>query len=271
MHRFLVYLFRYVKWLSLDIALGGAILLLYVSKELFHLKVPMVLVVLLVLAILIIYTIDHLMDARRVSHPTMARHLFHQRNQKALYFYLSALTVLGILCLFWVDIDVIVAGFVLAGFSSLYLFTNELLANKGTKELVVALVYASAMFVYPFVKSAVEFLDLIFWLQIFLLAVVNLFVISTYEHVSDARDCTTSVAHLMGVQTTQRVCYLLVISNITLSIFLLSSELGGSLPMFVLLSNVVFLLVLYFPSYFVENEKYRFACDAVFLLPVIYL
>jgi 4-hydroxybenzoate polyprenyltransferase len=270
-YRLLVNLFQYIRWLSLDIALGGAILLLYISNQVYKLDIPSVIVLLLVVAILIIYTTDHLIDARRVENPTMPRHLFHKEKQRVLIYYLMGLAVIGCIGLLYVDLQVIIIGAGITVCSGLYLLVNRRLAKHGTKELVVALVYASAMFVYPVMNITVSLVDIVYWLQLFLIALTNLLIISYYEHDRDSRDKTTSIAHVIGIDATRKVAvFLLAVVSILAAINLIAGY-DSSYHFFVLAASIVLCVVLVFDAFFGIEERYRFTCDAVFLIPVVFL
>lgn len=271
MYRRLVNLSKVIRWLSLDIALGGAILISFVSGSIYSLSLPISVVISLVVAILMIYTADHLIDASRIKQPTMSRHQFHKRHGKSLSIYLLLLGLIGSSLLFYLPKQLIYVGAIMALGCGLYLLVNHYLSRKGTKELVVAVIYAGAMFLYPFSLIDFGFTDLLLLLELFFLAYSNLLIISFFEHQEDLDDETSSVAHVIGNQKTLVFTLVLVLSNILLTVVLWSYSVAVPFQVFILCASLVYLIIVLFQRTFRAHERYRWASDLVFILPILYL
>ena len=146
MYHRLVNLLTYFRWLSLDIALGGAILVGFVGNEL-SLEVPFVVQSATFIALWMIYTIDHLSDAHRIEVPAMPRHQFHKRHKEKFYRALMAIALLGLVNLLFLPRMVIALGSAYVVAIGMYFFSQRFLATIGLKEVFIALVYASIMFI----------------------------------------------------------------------------------------------------------------------------
>ena len=186
-------------------------------------------------------------------------------------YYLIALALIGCVAVFFVDFKMVVIGTGVSICSGIYLLVNRRLANRGSKELVVAMVYASAMFAYPASETTLKIIDFVYWFQLTILALSNLMIISYFEHERDSRDKTTSIAHVIGVQTTRLLSIFLLSLLSALSLFIWAQGEGSTYHVFVLLASLVLFCVLLFRSFFEVQERYRFTCDAIFLIPIFFL
>ena len=74
---------KYIRWLSLDIVLGGVIFLNFIGDQL-KVEVPIVVSLALAVCIWLIYTLDHQRDVTLKSHQKGARRIFHKKNQRAI-------------------------------------------------------------------------------------------------------------------------------------------------------------------------------------------
>ena len=69
---------KYIRWLSLDIVLGGVIFLNFIGDQL-KVEVPIVVSLALSLCIWLIYTLDHQRDVTLKLHQKGARRIFHKK------------------------------------------------------------------------------------------------------------------------------------------------------------------------------------------------
>lgn len=271
MYRRLVNLSKVIRWLSLDIALGGAILISFVSRSIYNLSVPAEVVAVLMVAILLIYTVDHLLDATRIEQPTMKRHQFHKKYQKQFTVYLLVLGVIGITLLFFLPSQLMLGGCLVAISCGIYLLVSYYLSRKGAKELVVAVIYASAMFLYPSLFIRIGPMDFLLFFQLFFLAYGNLLIISFFEYKEDFEDETSSVAHVVGSKRTMRLTVFLIISNVLTALVLWCYSVAVPFQIFILLASLTYSLIIVFQKTFRADERYRWASDLVFLLPILFI
>ena len=70
--------YHIINALSLDVALGAGVLSLVLGRYI-GFRVPVMVLLALVISVWVIYTIDHLLDAKSITHQaTSFRHHFHQ-------------------------------------------------------------------------------------------------------------------------------------------------------------------------------------------------
>ena len=88
--------YHVINALSLDVALGAGVLSLVLGRYL-GFRIPVTVLLILVLAVWIIYTVDHLLDAKSISgQATSFRHHFHQHFFKAILASLILAFAIGI-------------------------------------------------------------------------------------------------------------------------------------------------------------------------------
>jgi hypothetical protein len=266
----LISLLKYIRWLSLDIAFGGAILLSFVVQKVYDLELPFPVIVAFSIAVLIIYTADHILDARRLQFPTMSRHIFHKNNSKWLTYYLIFLTVGGFICLFFLPKRVILAGITIALFSIFYLIVNRLLSKMGIKEFTVAFVYSLAIFILPIIYLTLSLYDGLMFLQLLVLAFSNLLIISIYEHEYDQKDRTTSFVHVIGFFRTKYLVYFLLLIDFTVALIIYFFHISSDYQLFIALSTLCLFAIVSNHRIFSQNERYRWASDLIFALPILF-
>src|SRR6476659_9916470 len=84
MHKLSRY-YKLANILSLDVVAGAVICSIFFS-QVFNTVIRVSGIISLALSVWIIYTVDHLLDARRITRQaSTVRHRFHQKNQKILY------------------------------------------------------------------------------------------------------------------------------------------------------------------------------------------
>lgn len=240
----------YFRILSLDIVFGaGAMLYFFAYSQAvypsfyYYFSLGM--------AVWLIYTLDHLLDAYRIPHVAHTpRHRFHQK-----YFYpLGAIWGVGFIAAllatfhylspntlyYGIGVSLLVAlHFALGLVEQLQ---NALFFQKETR---IALVYTLGVSVAPF--SLGGFVLDTQWLllggQVFLLALVNLLIISWYELESDEQDQHVSMVRSLGKKKIKKIMQGLLVGQATLallSIFILDER--GKIASFIL---ILMMLTLY--------------------------
>lgn len=265
---------RYLHWINLDTAVGAVVTSLFIAKSL-DTEIPDVAALTLFLAVLSIYNFDHLMDARRL--PTKARttrHRFYQQHLRSLSIY-QLILMLGLITIIWyLPNDILRAGLVLSLVTGIY-FVLLFFVYPGKfmlKEIMIALVYSLALFLAPLYSDAARAVDnnwLIFWLQIFLMAVSNTLIFAWYDHQIDLAEGHTSLANNLG----KNIVYKLVLSLIGLSALLIVYQLltaGEVARQLILLAmTMVLLYSLMAHKKLRKNDRYRVLGDAVFMIPIL--
>jgi hypothetical protein len=110
----LMRLYRLVNLLSIDVA-GGAVCSALFFAYLLNVRILPYGVIALGLSVWIIYTVDHLLDAKKIKAPAAtARHRFHQDNFKVLCAAVLLATILNGIIILFIRHQVFVAGLFVA-------------------------------------------------------------------------------------------------------------------------------------------------------------
>ena len=261
-------MYKYIRILSLDVVTGGVITAMFVCKA-HEVQAPANVMVTLGLAIWIIYTYDHLQDARKITHiPSTERHLFHQNYFKYMVVSL-ALAVVAMLALLWQLPPRLVAfGAILLAPIGLYFLI--LLKTRGLrlKEIWVGLGYALGVSLPAAILFDLEQLNFSLFGQIALLAIGNLLIFSVFEIDADKKDGGTGMAQTWGIKRTRNIVNVILVSVPLLSV-IGRFNLGTFLITGIM--ALVLLLINNLPNWFRRNELYRTIGDAVFFIPAFYL
>ena len=258
--------------LSLDITMGSVVMTLFVA-EILEVNISLSMVIGLAIAIWLIYTVDHLLDAYKskegVSNP---RHAFHQRHFKALISIAAVVLVLGLWNIKYLPLRTLEIGGMLALLSLIYLLYSYHSKRGVNKELFAALVYGFGVSVAP-LSMLKYFQTEYLWtvLIIVLLAYSNLLIISDYESHVDREDNQQSVALRLDNRWFKKV--------ITISLmlcFLLTQaywfETANTLAYLIFMLMLLVLSALYIkPKWFSKGLLYRILGDGIFFLPIFYL
>jgi len=264
-------LYRYFRWLSLDIVLGAIIFLKFLA-ELYKLSIPGTVYLALAIAIWLIYTVDHLIDSRQLIHSD-ARREFHRRHRHKIIFFAGIAAVVGLIDIYFLPIEIIRTGTILAACCVMYLMLVYYLPKLWFKEIIVALGYAAGIFLAPLtLLDTLLFIDLVLFFQLVLLAIVNLLVFSVYDKEIDTKNGFSSLAIKWGNGVEKVIWFLLFL--MICSALILGVTLQGDyqwIQVAYLIMTCMLLGVMKFPLYFGTNERFRAVGDAVFLVPVIFL
>lgn len=268
--------YAYLRILSLDVVAGavgaGAMVakLTGTSPEW-----PFYLV--LGLAVWVIYTLDHLLDARRMGEQASTpRHRFHHlyfRPLLAIWLSLAA-TCLGLAIVFLGPVG-LYFGFGMAGLTLGHLLLVRWVGAKTSpfliKEVGVTLVYCMGIWGLPVIWGEAwgEPRTVGLFLRFTLLALINLLEFSLYEKDLDAADGQTSFVLALGEKRSRWLIALL------LAVFWLSVLAGAAhWDRFLgveALMGLGLTLLLFKPDWFKNLERYRTLGDGVFLLPYLSL
>jgi hypothetical protein len=268
-----------LRLLSLDV-MAGALGAGWMVTEWLGQEMSWAFYVVLPLAVWLIYTLDHLLDARRLKEKASTpRHQFHYRYFKPLA---VAVVLLGLLCLGlalrYLGQTGVYFGLGMGGLVLLHLLLVKVVGDKTSpwliKESGVAMVYAAGVWGLPALESE-AWMRPELWVafgQFFLLALVNLLEFSLYERAIDEADGHSSFVRAIGERGTRRLIYgLLVLFVAGMIWFVVGGNEGWILLQVVLgLMAMVLLALVSVPHWFGKAERYRSWGDGAFLLPFIY-
>lgn len=261
--------YKYIQVLSLDVVAGSCISTLYIAK-LFNTTIPALSVVALGISVWLIYTADHLWDARKNDKPSTFRHSFHQKNFKLIATIWVLIAALGIAILFFLPVDILKYGGILLVAVLIYFLLLHILRTKRImhKEISIAFIYSAGIFVAPLAMVNDEniFAWEWFFLLYFSLALINVFLFAMYEEAIDKEDGHHSIVTVMGNVMVMRLSKLLWISGI-----LILAIIGRDFSMHYIFIVMFFLLgsLFAFQDFYSENERYRIVGDGIFMLPII--
>jgi len=259
--------------LNFDTALGAVITSLFIAQNL-GVTVPVVAFLALFFAVLSIYNFDHLLDAQRIREQAQSgRHRYYQRNFKTLSIYQLSLLILLLFCSWHMPGDIARAGIVLAVISLIYFLLLFIILPKNFffKEVFISIVYVSGLVLAPVVTSShlPQVADYLLWVEIFLLALANTFILAWFDYDIDAREGHVSIAQLIGEKLIYRMSFIFL-AVVGLLIIFSGVISPGFESQFIIIAMVIPLLSsLLFNSFFRKNETYRIVSDAIFIIPII--
>lgn len=263
--------YRYLNLLSLDVALGAMISALFLTR-IFNVNVRFHGLLCLGLTVWLIYTMDHLVDAKMIKNPASTeRHRFHQRYFK-LILVLAILILLTIFpLLFYIYKPVLGMGIGLGALVVIYFFVQRKLGFL--KEILGALLYCVGVMLPVIALSNLSFNSLISVPAIlfFNTALINLVLFSWFDREKDIQDNHSSLVTRVGDKASKGILYFLFIAQIGLIIYALNSEIHISMLLVFGSMYLVLLLIFMKAGWFASNDRYRLAGDAIFLIPLIYL
>lgn len=262
--------------LSLDVAIGACISAAFVASYL-GISVYWITLLALSISVWIIYTLDHLIDAKSIRHrPHTFRHYFHQQYFNAISTALAIAGLTELMLLWYLPFPTLLWGMGLLSVVVLYFLVLWLFRFKKVyhKEVLIAMVYTCGVFLpslsisrFPLDKPFV-----LLFLQIFLVALSNLLIFSALETRSDTLDEQKSLATILGEVSVKQIIWILLIVGIAFAIvgMLTTDPKGAAAHGVLLLMNVLLSLILALPSWH-KNDNYRFIGDGIFYIPLVYI
>lgn len=184
--------YRWFTWLSGDVVLGAMAGMLFFSK-LLHVEIRWELYGLLGIVVWCIYTLDHLLDSRKISIDSpLDRHLVHQIYSKSLWWMLGGIAGIGfvwavVLLGFGLEFQV-GFGLILVMLGAMYWIRKQGKSLIWIKELCTAVFYVIGISWYSWLQfSSVDFRweVLAITLIYVLLAFLNLLMLSSLDSVKD--------------------------------------------------------------------------------------
>jgi 4-hydroxybenzoate polyprenyltransferase len=258
--------YRFLNLLSIDIAAGAIACALFFAR-LLDVEMRVAAIVSLGLTVWIIYTVDHLMDAKKIEgRASTERHRFHQDHFKVLVLLTIIAILVNAILIFFIKRPVLYSGVVIIALIGFYLLLHTRLAFL--KEVFVAMLYCVGVLLPSVAVTSVSLTTIhyLFSLAFFFAALINLLLFSWFDRERDKMDGRTSFVTHLGEQITIQTLYFLVIVNMMISIYLAIASSNQVAAMVPLLMTLALAAILRFRTSFAKDDRYRLLGDAVFLL-----
>jgi len=270
-------IYRIVRILSLDI-LAGVFCGYTFARLLLDCKCPPLTPVILCMTVWMIYTFDHLLDARSLMEKSgKPAYRWHFANRRIL---LPILLVVGLatvgLSLVFLPARILVFGCIIGGFVVFYVLIHQgVMGWRLTylfKEGWISILYTAGIWGVPLLSyGAISDIPLLLTIIIYLLLVlINVLIYSYHDCYTDGLEKQQTLATIAGRKFTSHLLRLLILSVLMLimAAFLIL-EGPSMLAVFIILISMtsVLGLIIAFPHFFSKNERYGILADGVFLLP----
>lgn len=273
---FLRSVWRIMNLLSIDVALGAMAGMLFFA-DLLDVSLPFALYMVLGMAVWSVYTLDHLLDARKTIQPASSeRHRFHQKHFISLGVAFAIIVVSGFgMVLFIENLQYILyPGLVFGIVMLLWMGFLYLIGKKVSwlKELSTAVFYVSGIAFGPFMlvyPGEIPFPFYYYWLGYLLLASVNLYMLSFMDEKTDRRDGFASVLQVLSKSGLKNLIWSLVLIGVLAMLIGLLF-----LPSYYRIHAGILLLLFLFhikEFYAADGVSTRKKLEASFLLPLILL
>jgi hypothetical protein len=263
--------YRYFNLLSLDVALGATISAMFLTRV-FEVDIRFQGLLCLGLTVWLIYTLDHLVDARKLkSQASTERHRFHQQNFKMII-VLAIIILLAIIpLLFFIYESVLSMGIGLGALVVVYFIVQRKLGFL--KELLGAVLYSVGVMLPVIALSELSFNSLIAIPSVlfFNTALINLVLFSWFDRDKDKLDNHPSLVTSVGDKASKVILYFLFFLQVVLFLYAFDTGLNVSMLMVYTAMYLVLLLIFVKARWFALNDRYRLAGDAVFLFPLLYI
>lgn len=261
--------YQVLNKLSIDVAFGAMVCSAFFAS-LYAVTVDSITFVCLGISVWLIYTVDHLLDAKIIKESASTnRHRFHQE-----YFNLVMWVAIGFLAvllvlLSFIDLSVLYGGSILSSVVVLYFLVQRRLTML--KEMLGAILYTTGVLLPVFTLSK-DFMDILFSgpvILFFATALVNLVLFSWFDNDTDLQDKQPSIANTIGERSAKGVIYFLFMLFIIAAGVLSHAESFRVILVFATMNSILFLIFLC-PNWFAQNDRYRMVGDAVFFIPLIH-
>ena len=230
-------------------------------------------VLILGIAVWLIYVMDRLLDNQKGSLIFTERHLFHQSNQRILWFFVMISTCICAGLLFFIPFNIIKFGILIALLTGVYLLIISQISSENAfqhyKEPFTAFVYTSAVWgtasLHHFDFTTV-FLGLIFMI----IAFQNLLLFSFFELENFPE--TNNLAKFLGKKSSKYIIFGIFLTIILLGSFsfvILDNSYQYSILLVEILMSFCLTLIMYFQNFTLLYDRFRWLGDGVFLLPLL--
>lgn len=265
-------------WLSLDVMLGAIIgNLVFWQLPSGNGKVEMIASIVLGVAVFVIYSADRLFDLRNLAISNTQRHAFHNKHKKVLWEIIIILSFFSAIFAFTLPAKILALGLSLAVIVLIYLLAVNKLPNNNflsiAKEPLTAIIYTIGIVGTAFIsKENITWQEWAVAGMFFAIVVQNLLLFSVYESI--ALPNSKNLANFFGKKTSLTITTVLFLLIIIFGSYTFSHNNENYIAK-VLLVEMVMSAVLWllndFVKFFIQNERYRWLGDGVFLLMLILL
>jgi hypothetical protein len=267
----LMRIYRLMNLLSLDVVAGAVVCALFFSRV-FEVSVRPFGLIALALTVWIIYTADHLRDARKITgKASTERHRFHQVHYRKLIILTTVALCLDVIAILFIKQQVLQWGVALSLVVFAYLLVQGFL--KFLKELFIAILYTCGILLLSLPVSSLKFGPPYYLLvvQFFIAALANLLMFSWFDREFDQQDKRYSFVTKTGEVTTRAIVWFLLLLLLALTLI---QSLNGTLliPSLIIgCMGLMLLMIFLYRESLANMDRFRLLGDAVFLVPVIYL
>ena len=270
-------IYRIGRILSLDI-LAGVFCGFTFARIILDSEYPPLTPVILCLSVWLIYTLDHLLDARTLKGISgKPAYRWHYDMRKILWpILLAAGLATVLLSLAFLPARVLIFGSIMGVFVVLYTLVHQgLLGSRLTylfKEGWISIIYTAGIWGVPLLSyGAVPDIPVLLTIIIYLLLVqINVLIYSFFDYHTDCRESQHTLATVYGREITSHLIRLLILSVLMLimvACLILVDLSMGKVYVILLSMTAVMGLIIAFPRLFSKNERYGILADGVFLLP----
>ncbi|MBU1369689.1 MAG: UbiA family prenyltransferase [Bacteroidetes bacterium] len=231
-------------------------------------------------AVWVVYSLDHIADTFLLQNESVnIRHLFHQRNKRAVILAISLVSLLVFLLVLRYDnSSFLIAGFMLALLSLLHILLVTSKKTKNSlfvqKEVMVALIYTLGIWFGPLLLSK-EWLDLSIILLIISFAVTvwweSIFVaLLEIEH--DKKQAIRSLATLLGEKASSKLLVVVLALHLLFILVYAGFAATDTAAWLIILSMNLALMLCYICRKIIyRNGYYHLIGELVFCLPALIL
>lgn len=267
----LIKAYRFLNLISIDVAFGAVVCAAFFSS-IFSVQLRLYGLAALGLSVWIIYTLDHLMDARRMKHAAFTeRHQFHQEHQKLMAILVLIACLIDVYLVLHIRKPVFGWGLGLASLVMFYLLLQRWL--NPFKEIVASFLYCSGVLLPTLsLTTGLITTSLIILLIIFLItALINLILFSMFDFEKDIRQTQSSLVIAFGKEKSKFIITALFLIQMVLLTSLSLTTNYRPEALILGLMNFVLGTIFIFSRYLKKGDSYRMLGDVIFLFPVPYL
>jgi hypothetical protein len=262
--------YKYVNILSIDIAVG-AMVCAWFFAQLFEATIRPYAIAALGLTVWIIYTTDHLMDAKIIlGRARTDRHYFHQKYFSWLLIGLIVALVLDIIQLFYIRKALLENGVLLLVTVAVYFVIIRYV--KIVKEVFITALYTAGV-ILPSLSAPSTHVSAEVWLGVFYFgttALLNIIMFTWFDAPLDIEHGQSSFTTTVGLGTSKKIIDALVMLQLAFGVAL-TAWLPLKAALVLLAMNSVLSLIWWRRNHMKNNNLFRLWGDAVFLMPAIFV
>ncbi len=267
--------------LSVDVVIGalaGGVM----AVRLLHVNPGIAWWIVLPLSVLIVYTLDHLIDGVKLKDNShTARHFFHYYYAKQIFVAILFLSIVNIiLILFFLENKIIEFGLIAGTATLLYLLIVYFSGKKKSyllqKEFFVALIYTVGIWGGPVALTSynITLPEILIMASFFLTVFAAILSFSIFEDENDRLDNHNTFAVNFGINKTTNLIYFLMAAVFIICtgiIVMATNPLEAMTSKVIMIMSLLLLIILNFAKYLTQNNIYRNLIEMIFWLPGLFL